>query len=334
MPTKPVNEVPPLCGTSEDILRLEVDFLLSLENLRGVSEDMELQMEVFSSFKPSDDDLEFDKANRMRNELQIISNGVNWMGWTSVDIKVFLLNSDLKFILLRRSQKPVSQLYYGANPDGLCYLRTLLMLLERRRRFNAGRSGYNDVKDLDMTILEDRISLVEHIKIWIAKVEGKYGIITKEDQEVWTSESPYVIKALKFALKYVEDISLLENGSRIPSLGPDGWMFLESTGLYDYDDCRVSVFQPWTDKDDETLFRLNFSGGYHHNSYSLRLQMIQEMTKQSNNCIYKDSHFFPLKTHADDESHLFDSTLENYCERLLDFLKISKFKYLQHFMPW
>ena len=323
--TKPDKEVAPLFGTSEDILRFEVDFLLSLENLRGVSEDMEIQMEIFSLSKASENALEFDKAHRMRNGLHLLSDGVNMKGWTSKDIKVFLLDSDLKFVLLRRSKKTVSQLYNGAKPDGLCNLRTLLLLLERRRRFNAGRSDYNDVKDLDMTIPEDRISLLEHIKIWIAKVEGKYGIVTEEDQRVWTNQSSDVIKKLKCASKYVENISLLKSGSRIPSLGRDGWMIIDLTGFYDYDDCRVTVFEPLTKKDEETLFRLHFCGGYLHNSYSFPLRLIQEMTKQSNNCIFKDCHFFPLKTHPDDESHLFDLTLDNYCERLYDFLKISKF---------
>ena len=324
MPTTPDNKVSPRFGNLEDTLRLELDFFLSLEKMRGVFEDMELQLSIFGAHKKSENDLSFEVAYKMRTRLQILSNGVNKKGWTMQDIKDCLLNNGFKFILLRRSQKPVSQLYYGAQPDGLCNLRTLLLLVERRRRFNAGRTDYNDVKDLDTTKPEDRIALLEHIKGWIAKVEGKYGIITEEDLSAWTLESPDVIKKLKFALAYVERISLLKKGSRIPTLGSDGWMYINRTGFYDYDDCRVSVFEPWTDKDDETLFKLHSSGGYLDNSYSFTLKMIQEITKQSNNCIFKDSHFFPLNTHPDD-SHLFDLALDNYCEQLLDFLKISKF---------
>ena len=72
-----------------------MDFFLSLQNLRGVSGDMELQMDIFSLSKASENDLEFDKARRMRNGLQLLSNGVNMKGWTSQDIKVFLLNNEL-----------------------------------------------------------------------------------------------------------------------------------------------------------------------------------------------------------------------------------------------
>ena len=96
--------------------------------------------------------------------------------------------------------KIVSQLYDEAKPDGLCNIRTLLLSRERRRRFNAGGSDYNDVKDLDAAKSEDKVALMEHLKILITNVEGQYGIITEEDLRVWTLHSPDVIRELKFLL--------------------------------------------------------------------------------------------------------------------------------------
>ena len=54
LPSKTDNEVPPLLGTSENILGLEVNFFLSLEKLRGVSGEMELQTEILSLSKTNE----------------------------------------------------------------------------------------------------------------------------------------------------------------------------------------------------------------------------------------------------------------------------------------
>ena len=69
---------------------------------------------------------------------------------------------------------------------------------------------------------EDRIALLEHLEIRIAKVESQYGIITEEDLK----QSNDVIKKVKFFLKCVEKIRLLKNGPRIQTLDTDGRMLL------------------------------------------------------------------------------------------------------------
>ena len=72
LPTKPISEIPQGFGTLESILGLELEFFLSLEKMRGVSGDMELQMEVFSHSKQSENDLTFEKPQKMRNKPQLL----------------------------------------------------------------------------------------------------------------------------------------------------------------------------------------------------------------------------------------------------------------------
>ena len=313
---------PPDISTDSDAIettvKLELELLVKLQLLKGISGDMELEIDIFGPYNRIKD-ANFSKTASLRDNLLLLSNGINNKNWAVHHVRKYLLDSGRKFILFRYNNKTVDQLYHGAKPDGLCFYRTVHILQERRKRCDEGDLDSHKVKDLNLEIPEDRGTMLSHLSSLKGLVESKAGVVTEDQLSFWKGNSQDVIRRLGNAIIFVTDFKTVTK----KILGEPGWMIVDANGLFSNDSCQVSCFKPVSNRDNEIICRLHTCSHNTDNTDTFPLTMLQSATRKPNNYIYKEDHFFPMETRRDD-SDLFSDCLDTYCSLLIDLFTTSK----------
>ena len=139
--------------------------------------------------------------------------------------------------------------------------------------------------------------------------------------KLWVIWSPRTLDRFEIAIKYISATKCNAGFTRIPSLGKEGWMIMDDAGLFYNKQCQVSVFDPVTKFDNETLFRLHTTSFSLVNTCFFRPKFLREVVKQANYIIFDGSHFFPMEVPPDD-SAFFERALDHFCGLLLNVLKL------------
>ena len=203
---------------------------------------------------------------------------------------------------------------------------------ERSRIIAAGLKNYNVFIDVDLTKPQEKSDFLEYARELKQRIENKSGAYDDERMGQWVSCSPDALDRLQIAINYIAAIKCNAGFTRIPSLGKEGWMVTDKAGLFWNQQCQISVFDPVTKFDDETLFRLRTTTFAIKDGQFFRLNFLQEVVKQANYIIFDGSHFFPMEVPPDD-SALFERALDHFCGILLDCLKrCNNFQYFNTFV--
>ena len=304
----------------ENTVKLELELLVKLQLLRGSNDNMELEMKVFGHedrIKQSN----FNNAAMIRNNLLVLSDGINNKNWEVQHVRKYLLDvgNGFYFMMFLLNNKTVEELYHGAKPDGLCFYRTVHILQERRKCCDEGALDSDKVKDLNLMIPEDRGTMLSHLNSLKGLVESKAGVVTADQLSNWKGLSRDVIKRIGNATGFVTDYQTAKK----KFLSEPGWMIVDANGLFFNDSCQVSCFTPVSNRDDEMQCRLHTCSHSTDNVDTFPLAVLQNVTRKPNNYIYKEHHFFPMETRHDD-SDIFSQCLDSYCSLLIDLFATSK----------
>ena len=176
-------------------------------------------------------------------------------------------------------------------------------------------------KDVDLTKSQDKTNFSEYAKDLKQRIENKSGAYDNVRLSLWKACSERSLDRLQIAIDHIDNIKCNVGFTSIPSLGTEGWMIMNDAGLFWNPQCQVSLFDPVTKFQGETLFRLHTTSFALADTHYFRLKFLREVVKQANYIIFDGSHFFPMEVPPDD-SELFEVALDYFCGLLINVFKL------------